>query len=208
MSVRVKICGLTKVEDAQHAEACGAHALGFIFHDHSPRGITPDVAEKIIASISPTIVTVGVFVTTPLKEINMIADSIGLDRVQLHGGQDYDCLASLNRRGYRAFRLKDESQVEETILAPDEILLLDTYDHELSGGTGRISNWEWARRISEKKKVILAGGLNPENVIEAIEIVDPFGVDVSSGLEFSPGEKDHELISAFFTALDELEHKY
>ena len=126
MSVRVKICGLTRLEDALHAEACGAHALGFIFWEHSPRAVTPAAAAAIIAALHPFTVKVGVFVNEETGRINEIAERCRLDRIQLPGGEPYETLAALNRPAYRAFRLTDEAAPSAAVQAPDRWRLVRT----------------------------------------------------------------------------------
>lgn len=203
MSVRVKICGLTRLEDALHAEACGAHALGFIFWEPSPRSVTPEAAAPIIAALHPFTIKVGVFVNEETGRINEIAEHCRLDRIQLHGGEGYETLAALNRPGYRAFKLKDEAALLEAEQAPDRWMMVDGYDPALVGGTGRPANWSWAARLAQGRPVILAGGLSPENVREAIDAVRPAAIDAASSLEAKPGRKDFARVEAFFTALKE-----
>lgn len=199
--LRVKVCGLTRVEDALHADACGAHALGFIFHPPSPRGVTPEQARRIIAALPPLAVKVGVFVGQPVAEICQVAEFCALDRIQLHGGQPFADLARLNRPGYRALRLKDERDLAAALEGPDTTVLLDTYDPLLQGGTGRPTDWGWAKQMAQRKRVILAGGLGPETIVQAFRTVHPYGVDASSGLESAPGLKDPAKVNAFFNAL-------
>lgn len=201
VSVRVKICGITRLEDALHAEACGAHALGFIFWEPSPRAVTPAAAAPIIAALQPFTVKVGVFVNEETGRINEIAERCRLDRIQLHGGEPHETLAALNRPGYRAFKLKDEKALAEAEKAPDRWMMVDGYDPALVGGTGRPANWSWAARLARSRSVILAGGLSPENVREAIDAVNPAAIDAASSLEAKPGEKDPARVEAFFIAL-------
>ncbi len=201
MSVRVKICGLTRLEDALHAEACGAHALGFIFWELSPSAVTPAAAAPIIAALHPFTVKVGVFVNEEIGRINEIAEHCRLDRIQLHGGEPYETLAALNRPGYRAFKLKDEAALSAAERAPDPWMMVDGYDPALVGGTGRPANWSWAARLAKSRPIILAGGLSPQNVRAAIDAVKPAAIDAASSLEAAPGHKDPARVEAFFTAL-------
>ena len=201
MSVRVKICGLTRLEDALHAEACGAHALGFIFWEPSPRSVTPAEAAAIIAALHPFTIKVGVFVNEETGRINEIADHCRLDRIQLHGGEPYEALAALNRPGYRAFKLKDQAALSAAEQAPDRWMMVDTHDPELAGGTGRPANWSWAAQLAKKRPIILAGGLSAENVQAAIDAANPAAIDAASSVEAAPGRKDPARVEAFFTAL-------
>lgn len=201
MSLRVKVCGLTRLEDAKLAEACGAHALGFIFYPASPRRADPEVVAQIVAELHPYTVRVGVFVGERVGTMNEVAERCRLDRIQLHGGEPYETLAQLNRPAYRAFKLKDEADLAAVRAAPDATLMLDTFDPTLPGGTGRPFNWEWARSLGQNRPVILAGGLSADNVAAALRTARPAAIDVSSSLEAAPGRKDAGKVEAFFAAL-------
>ena len=205
MSLPVKVCGITRLEDAITAIDCGAQAVGFIFHKPSPRYIAPERARGIIAALPPYMVTVGVVVKLDAAEINRIAEFCRLDRIQLHGGEPAELLRQLQRPAYRAFRLRGEADLARVEAAPEETVMLDSYDADHYGGTGRPFNWEWARTISTSRarprRVILAGGLNPENVAMALEEAQPAALDVSSGVEVEPGIKDPAKIGAFFRAV-------
>lgn len=197
----VKICGLTRAEDALLAERRGADALGFIFYRPSPRYAAPETVRGIVARLHPFTATVGVFVGAAAAEINAICTHCRLDRVQLHGGEPYSLLAELERPGYRVMRPKDEASLAALRRLPDETIMLDTYDPGLFGGTGKSSNWEWSRSLGEGRQIILAGGLGPENILAAIAAARPSAVDFSSGLEASPGIKDSAKIEALFEIL-------
>ncbi len=201
MSFPVKVCGITREEDARAACECGAQALGFNFYRPSPRYIEPGRAGEIIAGLPPFTVAVGVFVGEGAAEINRIARVAGLDRIQLHGNEPAELLAELERPGYRAFRLREEGDVAAIERTQEKTVLLDTYDPGLYGGTGRPFNWEWARKLGEGRRVILAGGLNPANAALALETARPAAVDVSSGVESAPGIKDPAALAAFFQAV-------
>lgn len=201
MNVRVKICGITQVEDARLAEACGAHALGFIFYAPSPRAVTPEDAAAIATVLHPYTLRVGVFVGETPRRINEIAELCRLDRIQLHGGEPHEMLALLNRPGYRALKLKALEDVARVQSEPDGTVMLDTHADQLHGGTGHAFNWEWARQVGLHHPVILAGGLAPDNVAEAIRIARPVAVDASSSLEAAPGRKDPAKVEAFFRAI-------
>jgi phosphoribosylanthranilate isomerase len=201
VSLPVKICGITRLEDARLAESCGAQAVGFIFYRSSPRFVSPQAAARIATELHPYTLKVGVFVGETPARINEIAESCRLDRIQLHGGEPYEVLAALARPGYRALRLESHDDLLVARKAPDRTLLLDTYDPALHGGTGRPANWEWAAELGLTHRVILAGGLSPENVGEAIAAARPSALDASSSLEAAPGRKDAARVEAFFAAL-------
>ncbi|MHA2039932.1 MAG: phosphoribosylanthranilate isomerase, partial [Promethearchaeota archaeon] len=180
---RVKICGITNFEDAKAAIEYGADALGFVFYPKSPRAITPETAKAIVSSLPPLITTVGVFVDKDRGEPEKIASFAGLNIIQLHGSEPpEDCHAG--RKVIKAIKVKDMSDLEPlTRYKVVSAFLLDTYSPDSIGGTGQIFNWEIAVEAKKFGRIILAGGLNPENVEEAIKQVQPYGVDVSSGVE-------------------------
>lgn len=200
MSLPVKVCGITRLEDARAALNCGAQALGFVFYGPSPRVVAPEKAAAIIRQLPPFVITVGVFVGASAAEINRIGRTCRFDRVQLHGGEPAEMMDELERPAYRAFRLKEQGDLALVEAAPDRTVLLDTFDPGLFGGTGRAFNWEWARALGGARQVILAGGLTPDNVERALQTARPAAVDVSSGVEAEPGIKDHAKMAAFFQA--------
>lgn len=202
MSLPVKVCGITRLEDAMIAIEAGAQAVGFIFHKPSPRYISPQRVREIVSALPPFVVTVGVVVRLAADEINRIADLCRLDRIQLHGGEPEEILRQVNRPAYRAFRLHEETDLAQVEAAPDETVMLDTFDPDQFGGTGQPFNWEWAKRIGQSRRVILAGGLNAENAARALEIARPAALDVSSGVEAAPGIKDADKIDLFFQAIE------
>jgi phosphoribosylanthranilate isomerase len=194
MSMRVKICGLTNLEDALAAVAAGADALGFVFA-RSPRQVTPEQAREMVRRLPPLVATVGVFVDTPLEEVASLKAWCGLDWVQLHGHNDPTTLAALAPRVIKVLAM--EGQVPDPQAYPGCQLLMDTAVGGKSGGTGKTFDWSLAQDLARQRPVILAGGLNPANVALAIDIVKPFAVDVSSGVESEPGRKDHAQIRSF-----------
>lgn len=204
MSVRVKICGLTNLDDARAAIDAGAHALGFIFFSGSPRYITPPAAARIIGQLPPFASKVGVFVNEPLESILQIANSTGIDAIQLHGDETPDLCEALARERFKtikAFRIKDRSSLDSVGNFRTSAFLLDSYVSGQLGGTGAKFNWDLAIEAATSGiPIILAGGLVPENVQQAVSKVSPYAVDVSSGVEASPGKKDHQKIRAFITA--------
>jgi phosphoribosylanthranilate isomerase len=198
MPVWIKICGITNEEDGLAAARLGADALGFVFAP-SPRRISPEKARQIIKALPPLVQTVGVFVDEDLDEVSSVAEMCGLDILQFHGSESADYCDSFNQRVIKAIRLRNRQDLKSLAEYDGVVkaLLLDTYLPDKLGGTGMTFNWEWALEAGKYGRIILAGGLNPENVAAAISIVKPYGVDASSGLEQSPGVKDHEKVTQF-----------
>jgi phosphoribosylanthranilate isomerase len=192
----VKICGITRVDDAVQAIAHGATALGFIFWPKSPRYITAERAAAIIAQLPVPVMTVGVFVNEPVDRIRSTAAKAGVSVVQLHGDEPAAYAGSV---GYPLFRSVTLGSADEVMAAwpADVPLLLDAADRERRGGTGQRVDWSGAAAMARQRRVILAGGLAPDNVGEAIAAVAPYGVDVSSGVEAAPGIKDAEKVAQF-----------
>jgi phosphoribosylanthranilate isomerase len=198
MIVWIKICGITNEEDGLAAARLGADALGFVFAP-SPRRISPEKARQIIKALPPLVQTVGVFVDEDLGEVSSVAEMCGLDILQFHGSESADYCDSFNQRVVKAIRLRNRQDLKSLAEYDGVVqaLLLDTYLPDKLGGTGMTFNWEWALEAGKYGRIILAGGLNPENVAVAISIVKPYGVDASSSLEQSPGIKDHEKLTQF-----------
>lgn len=194
--VKVKICGITNLEDAFAAVDYGADALGFVFYKGSPRYISPETAREIIRQLPPFITTVGVFVDEPTSNIEDILKSVPLDVVQFHGHESPEA-CMLFRRGIKAIRVKELSDLEPLKRYKVSAFLLDTYTPESLGGTGQIFNWDIAVAAKQFGKIILAGGLNPENIEKAIRWVRPYAVDVSSGIEKEKGKKDLKRMKLF-----------
>ncbi len=200
---RIKICGITNLTDAQLAADLGAHALGFIFYKKSPRYVAPDKARHIIGHLPPFVATVGVFVDEDGATVREIASLSGLDWIQLHGSESPEYCRSLGRRVIKGFRVKGEeiyAQLTEYQGAA-QAFLLDTYKTGTPGGTGETFDWQLAREVRKCGPIILAGGLTPDNVAEAIRIAQPGAVDVASGVEASPGKKDDGKLRAFIDAV-------
>ncbi len=195
--VRVKICGITNREDALMAVEAGADALGFVFYQGSSRHVTPEQAAAIIGHLPPFVQTVGLFVNEELATVNATANRCGLDLVQLHGDEAPDFSAAVTRRVIKAFRVKDATVLDRLAEFPSAACLLDAWSAEEYGGTGKTFNWDIAARAARQHPIILAGGLTPDNVAQAISAVAPYAVDVSSGVERSPGKKDPELVRRF-----------
>ena len=196
----MKICGITRVEDAVAAIRCGADALGFVFWPRSPRFVSPDEARDIIASVPQTVAKVGVFVNQSADEVNAAADRAGVTMVQLHGDESPAYAAGISRPVIKSISGRPGALVPAG-WAADVIWLVDAHDPERRGGTGRQADWSAAAALAASHKVLLAGGLTPANVGDAIASVRPFGIDVSSGVESAPGIKDRELLLALFGAI-------
>lgn len=200
----VKICGVTTAEDALLAATLGASAVGFVFWPHSPRYIEPLAARAIVARLPPFITPVGVFVNQPIPTVLAIARFARLGAVQLHGDEAAEEYATLPMRVIKAMPLRDARDGDAAgEVPPSAMVLLDAYDPGRRGGTGRAVDWSVASSVARQRPVILSGGLHAGNVVEAIAAVNPYGVDVSSGVESSPGRKDPAKLRALFAALRE-----
>ncbi|NVM22118.1 MAG: phosphoribosylanthranilate isomerase [Desulfobacterales bacterium] len=197
-SPRIKICGITREADAQLAAGLGADAVGFVLAE-SPRRIEPEAVRKISMSLPPFVTTVGVFVDADIESVRRIAAFCKLDWVQLHGNESPDYCRALDLKLVKAIRVKDRQSIEAAAAYKDCVkgILLDTLVKGRHGGTGKSFDWDLAKEAKKYGPVILSGGLGPENVKEAIRTVKPYGVDVSSGVESSPGIKDHERMRSF-----------
>lgn len=198
--VRVKICGIRTWDEARAALDAGAHALGFVFAP-SPRRIHPEAAREIIMKLPPFVTTVGVFVNEPRYSLLEIASFCRLDVLQLHGEEPPEYCHGISNRLIKAIRVKDIKALELIPKYRVDAFLLDAFVPGRAGGTGHTFNWEIARRAKELgPPIILAGGLTPENVAEAIRKVRPYAVDVSSGVETN-GQKDPVKIARFLEAV-------
>lgn len=194
---RVKICGITRVEDALQACACGADALGLVFYAKSPRCVTPEQARAIIQALPPLVTTVGLFVNEDPQRIRELAGFCGLDIIQLHGDEGAGECDFAPLRSIKALRVKNAASLHGHEQYQTSALLLDAWVAGAYGGTGESFNWELAAGIAHQRPVILAGGLTPGNVTAAVTAVRPYGVDVSSGVESAPGRKDPAKVAAF-----------
>ncbi len=202
MSVKVKICGITNLADAQAAIEAGADALGFMFYDQSPRKITITQAAEIARQVSPFIMKTGVFVNPPADFVMRAIAECGLTLLQFHGDETPEFCTQFGIMSMKAFRIRDDSSLAAIPKYPTDAYLLDAYSAEARGGTGEKFNWDLAVEAKRfGKPIFLAGGLTPENVAEAVRKVHPFGVDVSSGVESAPGKKDHAKVKAFIQAV-------
>ncbi len=200
MDTKVKICGITNIEDALHASECGADALGFILYRRSPRFIDPDRAASIIRELPPFVTTVGVFVDESPETVNTLAREVGFGVVQLHGNESPGECTAVEARVVKAVRIRDTHSLNGLgSYSGVSAFLLDTYRQGVPGGTGESFDWDIAVEAKGYGRIILSGGLNPENIREAVICVRPYGVDVSSGVEIEPGRKDHRKVAEFIS---------
>src|SRR5208282_4931553 len=195
--VRVKICGITNIEDALAAVDYGADALGFIFFPESPRYVSPETAREIISFLPPFVTTVGVFVNETEQKMREIMQHTGMNVLQLHG-EESPALCVAWHRVIRALRVKDFIDLKPLeACSKVSAFLLDTYSPGQFGGTGQIFNWDIAVEAKRFGRIILSGGLNPDNVEKAVKLVRPYAVDVSSGVEEKKGKKDLQKMRLF-----------
>ena len=197
----VKICGLTRVQDAELAAALGARALGFVFWPDSPRAVTAEAAKAIAARIPKDVTKVGVFVNEDIERVRDIVDEVGLDFAQLHGDETPEYCQRLARKVIKAVGIREDGGSTFASFDSDVLLLVDAHDPAARGGTGRTVDWDAARAVAAERPLILAGGLNAANVRLAVRSVRPYGVDVSSGVESAPGIKDPAKLRSFFEVL-------
>lgn len=202
--MKIKICGITNQEDAAAAVVAGADALGFIMYRKSPRFVEPAVARAIITGLPPFVLAVGVFVNETADRVRGLVDECGFALAQLHGDESALYCQSLGRPALKAIRLKDRG----AFLALAEFhgranvrgFLIDAFSDQAYGGTGQTVDWTLAKEAARSTPIILAGGLTPTNVADAISQVRPYGIDVSSGVEQSPGKKNQDKVKAFIQA--------
>lgn len=199
---RVKVCGVTRLEDAKLAADLGASAIGFVFWPKSPRYVEPERARAIAAALPRTVVCVGVFVDQAVEEMQRIASGVPLGALQLHGAESPLIAAALLQPVIKAVPVTNGFAPESLDVWPSEVtVLLDAHDPIKRGGTGRTIDWRAAAGAAGRRPIMLSGGLTPDNVREAIETVRPYAIDVSSGVETSPGLKDPAKLRALFENL-------
>ena len=202
---KIKFCGISTLEDAQHAVAAGAWAVGLIFWPHSPRRCEPGVAAEIGAALRRKVEVAGVFVNPTLQELTETAQAVGLTLLQLHGDEGpVFCAEASRRTGCRvikAARVRSGADIQALSAYHTDFHLLDSHVPGTPGGTGATFAWELARAHRGHPPLILSGGLTPENVAGAVTAVRPYAVDVASGVEISPGVKDQARMAAFATAV-------
>ena len=198
----VKICGITRIEDAELALAAGADAIGVNLVKKSPRHVDAETARRIALAMRDRMLVVGVVADLPLSELLSLRSSLGLGALQLHGAEPPELLASLLPDAYKAVRVASPEDVAAADRYGGDRLLLDAHVQGALGGTGRTFEWAWAAELAGRRRVIVAGGLGPDNVARAVQTLRPWGVDVASGVERAgaPREKDPEKLLAFVRA--------
>jgi phosphoribosylanthranilate isomerase len=204
--LKIKVCGITNLEDALLCESLGADALGFIFYNGSKRYIEPEAAAEIIKFLSPFTVKVGVFVSESPDFINKTASYIKLNAVQLHGDESPESTKDISLPAIKSFRVDDNFDYEILKQYTGTYYLLDTYSKSGYGGTGKVLNWKKIP-VEYKSNIILAGGISADNIEEIFTKVKPSAVDISSSLESEPGKKDKEKVIRFFDKINELKGK-
>jgi phosphoribosylanthranilate isomerase len=201
-AAHVKICGITRAEDALAAAELGASAIGFIFWPKSPRFVDPHRARTIVASLPPDITAVGVFVDQDPEYVMAVARVVPLGAVQLHGSESIAAYSRVAQRLIKAVPVTETFDVAALDALPPRVtVLLDAHDPIRRGGTGRTIDWHVAAEVAARRRTILSGGLNAENVRDAAARVRPYMIDVSSGVEATAGVKDHAKLRALFAAL-------
>ncbi len=198
----VKICGITDAGDARAAADAGADAVGFIFAE-SPRRVSAEEARRISIALPENVIRVGVFVDAEPAEILGVSREVGLDLVQLHGDETPETVTALREAGVKvmkALRVKSASSLKVLDEYEADLFLLDAYSTKARGGTGERFDWEVAKSLTGRDNIVVSGGLGPENVREAIEFFEPYGVDASSSLEDEPGRKNDDLVRRFVLA--------
>ena len=198
--MKIKICGITNLSDALLCESCGADAIGFVFYVGSKRQIMPDEAAEIVKQLNPLTIKIGVFVDENPVLINQLVRDVGLNMVQLHGGETPEDISLINVPVIKAFRVNDNFDFKVLHHYSNSFLLLDSYKEEEFGGTGKSFNWQI---IPEqlKSKIILAGGINSDNIDFIFQQIKPQAIDVSSSLEQYPGKKDKQKVIQFFNKI-------
>ena len=206
MSVKVKICGITNAPDALAATEAGADALGFMFYERSPRHVSIQRAAEIIRELPPLSIKVGVFVDAEEDTVMRAIGDCGLNMLQFHGEESPEYCTQFGLMSIKAFRIRDAESLKALQQYPTEAWLLDSFVAEKLGGTGEKFNWDLAieaRKLG--RPIFLAGGLTPANAAEAVRKVQPWAVDVSSGVEASPGKKDYAKMKDFIVAAKSVE---
>ena len=199
--VRAKVCGITNREDALCAVDAGADALGFIFYEKSPRYVTPEVVGEIVADLPPFVTPVGVFVNVPEPRIDAVVKLAGLRAIQLHGDEPPEACLGHAVPVIRVMRVGDDFEPEQMRSYLVDTFMLDTAKSGTYGGTGETFDWAKAIAAKEMGRIVLSGGLNPDNVTEAMATVGPYAVDIGSGVEAEPRKKDHDKVKQFLKAV-------
>lgn len=200
MKPKIKICGLTREEDIDCALSLGADYIGFVLYEKSPRFVEIEKLKTLLARVRKRAITVGVFVN-PSGEFLCRAMACGLDIAQLHGDESDAFVQSLRFPVWKTFRLKTEADIERALHSPSACCLIDADCGQAYGGSGQVADWKLAVRLSQQRPIILAGGINAQNIRRAAAEVRPFAIDISSGVESAPGIKDHEKLKQLFSII-------
>lgn len=195
---RIKVCGMREMAEVAAVVAAGVDAVGLIFVEQSPRYVDPERAREIVASLPPFVDAVGVFVDQEVARVNEIARYCGLTKVQLHGAESPAYCAEINCRVIKVFQVRASLATADLAAYAGEVsgFLFDTFHEKIAGGTGQTFDWQLLQKLSPPRPVILAGGLTPDNVGEAIRQAHPYAVDLNSGVEFAPGRKNLDKVRA------------
>jgi phosphoribosylanthranilate isomerase len=193
----IKICGVTSVAEAEMVAAAGADAIGLNFVPSSKRRVSAQTAIEIVRAVGGRVEWVGVFANQPAEELQRLAEEVGLDRLQLHGGELPDALETLGQRAYKALRVAVSEDLLAAVEFPGDRLLLDSKVVGELGGTGHAFDWRLAERLARQRPLVVAGGLTEHNVADAVRALRPLGVDTASGVEKSPGVKDPQRTALF-----------
>lgn len=200
--VKVKVCGITNIEDARTAAEAGADAIGLVFAE-SPRRVSAGEARTIVAALPNAVLKVGVFVNEEPKVVSLIASEVGLDYVQLHGDETPETVAAIRSDGVgvvKALRVRDADALAVMDSYDADLYLLDAWSEKVRGGSGTRFDWALAKSLFGRDNIVVSGGLSPENVGEAVSFFEPWGVDASSSLEDAPGRKSGERVRRFVSA--------
>lgn len=203
----IKVCGITNLEDAQICLQCGAHMLGFIFYEKSPRYVQPITVKEILTALKNdyNFNSVGVFVNSDIDYINKVSEITGINILQFHGEEPPSFINTFDQKKIKAFRIKDSSDVLNYHDYMDaEFFLFDTFSKDIYGGTGKVFDWNLLSDFQYKDRLILSGGINCDNIIDAVESVSPYAIDVSSSLEVVPGKKDNKKVEFFFSRVNSI----
>lgn len=207
--VRIKICGVTRPDDAGYAADLGVDAIGLVFYQPSPRAVSIEKAREILAELPALVTVVGLFVDANQEEVRQVLDSVPLDLLQFHGDETESYCTAFSRPYMKVLKVKPELDIAEqiAIYSSASAILLDAWHKELAGGTGEQFDWSLVPKVNTSARLVLAGGLSPENVVEAVTRVWPYAVDVSSGVESEPGIKSPVKMKRFVEQVKKLERE-
>jgi phosphoribosylanthranilate isomerase len=197
----IKICGVTNVDDAEHVLRSGANAIGLNFVHGSKRRVTFEQARPIVEALRGRIELIAVVADPTDPEVKELREGLGIEQLQLHGAEPAARVERLQPHAFKAVAIEDAADARKAASFPGQRLLVDTKVSGAPGGTGKVFDWQLVTDLARARQLILAGGLTPKNVAAAVRVLSPYGVDVASGVEFVPGVKDPELVTAFVLAV-------